>query len=124
MNGYIDKSGNIVIPCIYDYGDHFNCGVAKVNKDNKSFYIDKQGKQVEGLLPYSSEPLDFYEGYAIIHNKEWKYGFINTLGRIIIPCEYDEVKNYNEGLAWVRKDSNWGCIDKLGNIVIPFVCII
>ena len=70
LNGYIDKSGNIVIPCIYDYGDHFNCGVAKVNKDNKSFYIDKQGKQVEGLLPYSSEPLDFYEGYAIIHNKE------------------------------------------------------
>ena len=119
--GYIDKSGNIVIPCIYDYGDHFNCGVARVSKDNKWFYIDKQGKQVEGLLPYSSEDLDFHEGCAIIENKEGKYGFLNTQGRIIIPCVYDEVKDYNDGLAWVCKDSQWGCIDILGNIVVPFV---
>ena len=119
--GYIDKNGKTIIPCIYTDASHFNCGVAKVCKDNKCFYIDKQGKQVEGLLPYSSEDLDFHEGYAIIDNKEGKYGFLNTQGKIIIPCVYDEVKDYYDGLAWVCKDRKWGCIDILGNIVVPFV---
>lgn len=119
--GYMDKHGKTVIPCIYTYAAHFHCGVAAVRKDDKWFYIDKQGKQVKELLPYSSKDLKFHEGYAIIDSKEGKYGFLNTQGRIIIPCVYDEVKNYNDGLAWVCKDSKWGCIDILGNIVIPFV---
>lgn len=45
--GYIDTTGKLVIPLIYDDATTFYKGYAKVIKDGKSFYIDKQNKAFE-----------------------------------------------------------------------------
>lgn len=50
-----------------------------------------------------------------------KYGYINTKGEEIIPCIYDYVYYFEEGLAVVEKDSKKGYIDKEGKEVIPCV---
>jgi hypothetical protein len=42
--GYIDKKGEWVIKPAYDFTDNFENGEARVMKDQKMFYIDKQNK--------------------------------------------------------------------------------
>jgi len=44
--GYIDKKGNWVISPVYEFTDDFENGEARVMKDQKTFYIDKQNKKV------------------------------------------------------------------------------
>ncbi len=108
--GYINKTGNLVIPYQFASANPFYEGLAcvsivtKVNKD----------------------------GYD-----ETKYGFINNLGNILIPAKYDHALPFSEGLAGVGiykeitdealdndkmedflKDYDWKYIDKNGNDVI------
>ena len=45
--GYIDKTGTVVIPIEYSSCTSFKNGVAEVRQGDDSFYINKQGKQVE-----------------------------------------------------------------------------
>lgn len=46
------------------------------------------------------------------------WGFIDLNGEMTIPCQYDEVKNFSEGLAAVKKNDKWGFIDKTGELFI------
>lgn len=48
--GYIDKTGKVVIPLIYDYALNFKEGLAGVEKDGKMGFIDKTGKTVIPFL--------------------------------------------------------------------------
>lgn len=50
-----------------------------------------------------------------------KYGFADKTGRIVIPCEYDSVNNFHEGLALVEKLGQYGYIDTAGKLVIPLI---
>ncbi len=55
-----------------------------------------------------------------------KKGFINMEGRLVIPCIYDFVNTFSEGLCCVAFGDNylystWGCINTNGEIVIPFI---
>ena len=51
--------------------------------------------------------------------KGGKWGYIDGYGKVIIPLEYEEVRNFSEGLAAVRKDGKWGYINPKNEIVIP-----
>lgn len=52
---------------------------------------------------------------------EEKYGFADKTGRIVVPCEYDSVNNFHEGLALVEKLGQYGYIDTTGKLVIPLI---
>ena len=47
-----------------------------------------------------------------------EYGFIDKNGDEVIPCQYDDARDFCEGLAAVC-DGRWGYIDKDNNIIIP-----
>lgn len=47
------------------------------------------------------------------------YGCIDKTGKEVIPCKYDEMGGFYEGLAYVDLDGKWGFIDKSGKEVIP-----
>jgi len=51
--------------------------------------------------------------------KGGKWGYIDGYGKVIIPLEYEEVRNFSEGLAAVRKDGKWGYINLKNEVVIP-----
>ncbi len=38
----------------------------------------------------------------------------------VVPCKYDDVEDFVEGLAAVKLDGKWGYIDTTGREVIPF----
>jgi formylglycine-generating enzyme len=49
------------------------------------------------------------------------YGYKTFEGNyIIIPANYEDAGNFNEGRASVKRDNKWGYINKTGQAVIPF----
>jgi len=57
-----------------------------------------------------------------VENKDFKYGFMDKEGNIIIPYKYDRAYDFSEGLAMVYKTKNridyYGYIDEYGNEII------
>lgn len=65
---------------------------------------------------------DFSECMALVKNNNG-YGYINSQGVEIIPCQYEQASNFKEGVAAVLKKDveKWGFIDKAGNETLPFI---
>ena len=121
--GFIDKMGNEVIPCEYDFKEDkvdANCfidGLALVRKGDKTCFINKEGKEA---FPFNYGDANcFSEGLAVVW-KDGKSGYIDTNGKEVIALtdkySYD---NFSEGLAAVSQGDKYGFIDKKGNIAIP-----
>ncbi|MFR9524276.1 MAG: WG repeat-containing protein [Rikenellaceae bacterium] len=120
--GFINKYGNIVIPCIYDKAELFSQDLAAVKLNGKVGFINKFG---EVQIPFIYD--DSYNGITVFNNglacvgRDKKYGFINRLGEVVIPIIYDGVGVFSEGLAAVIINDKMGFIDNLGKTVIPLI---
>lgn len=125
--GYIDETGQIVIPMEYDDADPFSDGLAAVfNRMGWSLggwdagwrFIDKTGTVV---IPHIYDDMygTFSEGLLAVSRDE-KFGYIDQTGQLVIPLEYDGASDFSYGVASVKKDGKWGCINKNGQIVVPF----
>ena len=49
-----------------------------------------------------------------------KWGFIDRLGRIIVPPQFDGANNFFDGVAAVRNHGRWGYITETGTVAIAF----
>ena len=90
--------------------------LAKVEKDGKWGFIDKNGKVV--IEPQFDDAGDFSEGFAQV-KKDGKYGFIDKSGKVVIEPQFDNVEYFIEGFAQVEKDGKYGFIDKNGKVIEP-----
>ncbi|MBN1629553.1 MAG: WG repeat-containing protein [Thermoleophilia bacterium] len=133
-NGYIDKTGAVVIDSdpAYGYVADFHEGLAAVQKvdDPAAFgYIDTNGAWVmgvpSGLAPGSQG--GFSEGLAVVYNlesvvSEDRCGFIDRTGAVVIEPQFSWALEFSEGLAAVAVGENeaekWGFIDQTGAWVI------
>ncbi len=61
----------------------------------------------------------FNEGMAAVKKGD-KWGYINTKGEEVIPCEYISAGKFSEGYAPVSKGEGVGFINYEGMLVIPF----
>jgi len=114
-HGYIDKSGNIVIPFIYDWTFDFKDGVAKVEKEGKKGIVDKNGKEIIACI--YDDVIDFYKGIAIV-SKDNKYGMIDKSGNTIFPFQPYSIDKLSEGIAWVNMGNSYEAIDMSGKVVV------
>ena len=64
----------------------------------------------------------FYDGLALVMDKNNLYGFIDKKGKEVIPCQYVDARYFSEGLVAVKKSDTlrWGFINAKGEEVIPF----
>lgn len=115
--GYVNTSGTEIIPCgKYDTVEEFVGGCAVVMSGGKYGLVNAEGTEVvackyDGIGDTSENLIKVMEN--------GKIGFINKNGQIVVPCgTYDEVKECVGGLAQVKKDGKWGCIDAEGKEVI------
>lgn len=120
--GFIDKMGNEVIPCIYDFMEDAHCsfreGLAFVRQGDKCFFIDKEGKKPFDFKYDSAN--NFSEGLTVVW-KDGKCGYIDTKGNEVIALTDKQFySDFSDGLAAVSKDGKFGFIDKTGKLVIPF----
>lgn len=133
--GSIDKSGEIVIPCVYEnYFIEFDEGLAVVKKNGKYGFIDKSGKLIIPCM-YDNAG-GFSEGLALVlSNNLW--GYIDKKNKLVIPFQYQEAYPFSNGLAAVSsgkgglvRSGGWsdgeegfnflyGFIDKTNRLIYP-----
>ena len=117
--GYIDKTGAIVIPPQFREVDDFSDGLAHVQvKDGDYVFINKVGDMaVKFDFDYESDQPYFSEGLVSV-KIDGKYGFADKMGRIVIEPQFEEAYRFSEGLAAACIREGWGYIDKTGGWVI------
>ncbi len=112
--GYIDKTGNIIIPCQWEKAEGFSKGLALVTNSNKTkSYIDNSGNVVWKNVGVLSE------GLERVSNNEGQYGYIDYSSKhIVIPCKWKMAYNFSQGMALVQDTAKqWFFIDKSGKII-------
>lgn len=116
--GLIDSLGDVVLPQEYD-----------VIWKNDNIFITRKGntnelRDINLKVKFSSDefrlqPAQFHIGFADII-KDNKKGLMDSVGKIIVPCEYDMIVGaFNDlGLARVVKKGKVGFVNTNGNLVI------
>lgn len=126
--GVVSFSGDQIIPCenstITDICEERFLLLDENSKiislrDSKNNIItlkDKKGKAYGGDLYADSAWPYFSEGLLAVRDNEGKWGFLNTLGMIVINTEWGKVYPFRYGLSAVqyKKNGNWCHIDKNG----------
>ena len=129
--GYIDASGNCVIPPQWDYTYPFSDGCALVfsgtltewgSPDAGVYgYIGKNGEAISEPQWAEADPFD--NGLAKVAQADakgdLKYGYIRTDGSIAIQPEWETLSKFSEGKAVVKRDGKYGYINEAGELVIP-----
>lgn len=101
MYGFIDKTGELVIPCLYESASSFSDGLAGVQVNGRWGYIDKTG---ETVIPFEYD--DAYgagSGLAsVVMNG--KCGLVDYSNNVLLPLEYDDISSFEGGVAYAIKD--------------------
>jgi len=94
--GYVNKSGKIVIPLVWDdaYDFEYGSSLAIVKQNNTFGLIDIIGNTVVPTQYQEIEALD-YSGYFTA-KKDGNWGVLDSNGGVAIPFEYDEAFEYGE----------------------------
>lgn len=119
--GMADKEGNFTFPLgtisIADVERYSGYILAYGKGDNKDYYFDTEGNK--------STFSDYYEakkkgvGYSMAKiDDKYFYGLEKGDGTVVLPPKYDEIYEFHDGLAVVKKEGKFGYIDKEGKEVI------
>lgn len=123
MNGYINKKGELQIPCMFSEALPFESdGYADVkvqmpNKMKKNLYVNTKGELYEAVpnvLEYA-----FTDGLLLT-----PHGYFDRMGNLVLSTKgFKHYYPFNEGLAAASIENQngqelWGFIDKTGRFVI------
>ena len=115
--GYVNRAGELVVPTQYEKTEAFSDGLAVVRKTDGTYaYIDKTGKIVIDASKYRYVD-SFSEGLAMVWKVEGntrRYGFIDKTGKEIIPCQYDWVGHFIDGVTYVLQNQQLWTMDQTG----------
>ena len=118
--GYMDSTGQVIIPPQYSFARPFVNDVGIVECNGKWGMVNREAKSV---IPCQYDEVQFLEntGNRIVrvYVKEPKYGLIDTLGQLKINAAYDEIGSFSEGRLAVRRNGLWGFVNADGLEVIP-----
>ncbi len=109
--GFLDNNGKEVVAPVYDYVYDYADGKAKVKLGEKTFWIDKDGKETSP--PENKEQ----KGFKIFCEPGF-YGYIDTKGNWFIEPQYVTAEDFSEGLAAVMtlKASDMLCDAEPGDV--------
>lgn len=111
-----------IIPFVCDDSYLDDVFIAYTAKKGCIYYYEYPQSALQELLksiiPVS--PLqDKYDGYKKVHEGDY-CGLTDPTGKVVVPCIYNDVTYFQEGLACVESDKRkWGFVDEQGNEVIP-----
>jgi hypothetical protein len=94
--GFMNATGDLVIPLLFDDTRRFHGGLAAV-----------------AIGPSSAERLK-----AALATQNWHCAFIDGNGRVAFKHRFEGAKIFKEGLAPVLSGAKWGYIDHTGNFKI------
>ena len=101
--GFINTSGEFVIPPKYQFAFPFEDGRALVVENGKYGFIDRTGKVV--IAPVFKNAHSFSNGLAAVQLVSGNWGYINKDGKVAIDPKFSYALPFSEGLAFVRVGS-------------------
>jgi WG containing repeat len=140
----IDLAGNPVTSSMFEEKSQFvdgtaivlylKSGVRKVGVLNRSGDL-RELPNVEGVYPYRfsnglwasrkvvQPNLDWTSINKILNSSDESYpsqkiGFVNRLGKFVVPPEFDDVGSFNYCVASVKVNGKWGLIDTKGKYML------
>lgn len=125
--GYIDHSGHIVIPAIYQAATAFSEGRASVGQPDPKGkkdritggvrwlwgYIDPKGQPITPMC--FERAREFSEGFAAVY-QNGKCGYIDRKGDFLLEPQFENGFEFSEGLATVYTGKTIRAIDTLGQL--------
>ena len=114
--GYISsKTGEVVIPFLYEDTQKPSLGRYWVKKGGKWGCINKKG---ETVIPFLYE----YAGRFMDENRasvslNGKFGHIDTTGRVTTPIIYQSASYFKHGVAMIQLDNKYAYIDTSGKVI-------
>lgn len=118
ISGFLNKEGQLAIYGYYDRVYNFSDGMARIEKDGKTGYINKNGDYV--IPPIFSSGGAFAEELApVMDVNSGKWGYVDKKGKFVIPPLYSKARRFSGGLAAVWKDFKWGYITPDGSVAVP-----
>lgn len=115
--GYINKSGNTIIKPQFDEANAFSNGVAVFQKGNGYGLLDRSGVV---LLDPIYKDISLCSEHLFFALKDSLYACYSVDSKEVIAPKFTEVTSFEKGKAIVAKNSGWGVIDTLGNLIIDF----
>ncbi len=118
--GYMDTLGQLVVVPKYAFAQPFVNEVGIVQCDGKWGMVSVEGKE---LIQCTYDRINFLENtdnkIVQLFKEEEKYGLIDTLGRLKVRFQFDEIGKFSEGRLAVKRQGLWGFVDRNGLEVIP-----
>lgn len=136
--GVINSSGDIIIEPTYPemiiipnkakpffictYEVNYADGSYKtkiVNEKNEELLVGYESKSV--ILNYDENNNIWYDGNAVIAERQGRFGLVNLDGKEILPCEYESVtplKGVKNSML-VKNDGKFGIVNSDGTIIVP-----
>lgn len=135
---FIDMDGNVLSGENFIY-NYYECALSEISEDIFPVKDSETGLIgfVDKNIKYQIEPkyynaYNFSNGLAPVMNKDELWGYVDTTGKEVIPCQYEWADSFGEyDLASVEDvDGKWGLIRKDGSYYIepslpsiqPFAC--
>ena len=116
--GYIDKTGEWVIPPAFDHAEYFSEGLAAVRVGGVWGYVDRTGHlQIE---PRFSNAQEFVSGLAAVQiDDEDEWGYIDHEGKFAIKPKFARAFQFYEGIARVTESlTETGFIKPSGRYIV------
>ncbi|HCA83460.1 MAG TPA: hypothetical protein DEP18_06705 [Flavobacteriales bacterium] len=38
----------------------------------------------------------------MLSNNQWRYGYIDTTGKLVIPSQFEKASDFRDGVAWIK----------------------
>ena len=116
--GFVDMSGNEVIPLNYEWADDFHEGRTVVLHDGLYGMIDRNGHEI---IPAVYELLDWDCDNGIAKAMtEGQFGLLDRLGQNLTPFEYEWLGEMDSDLILAKRNGRYGYIRKNGTTAISF----
>ncbi len=101
--GFIDKTGNYIIPEKYDDVQSFRDSITYVEEDSTFYFINLQGETISDIYDGIEKNDKFY-----IVEKNQTFGILDHKAQILIDVELEKFGGYYKEEFTIYKDGKWG----------------
>lgn len=113
---FIDKTGTQISQLRFEQAGNLKDDLIKIQTTKGYNFVNLQGDTLLDESVVTAK--DFNNGVSKIKYLNQKYGLINTAGKVIIPYEYEQISEEENGLFRVKRDGKYGIIDKNGKVIL------
>ena len=110
----------------YAYIGTFRQGVAPVSLKGELTTAHQPGdislarvQQYAHQYYWPVEPLEGEMGRRLLYCRQGRWGYVDTLGKMVVPPAYDMALPFAAGLGVVHRDGKWGAVDTTAALQLP-----